>query len=234
MTDLPPVEFRSAIPEPHGTPVARALNSAAAVRLASRVPIPLSLARPFLLHDNRQENRLDGWSRLRNSSEAARYHAVRSMTEKHAADGFVLDVGCSQGLLREGLTCARYVGVDSYADAIARARDSHHRSGRAGHPTSFLHADADSFQPDQPPDIVVFNEVLYYLPHPLKTVQRYASLLAPGGALIVSLYQQTWATQRLLRQLRSTFLTRDHVVVRGSTHHAWTVTALHLEAASHG
>lgn len=208
------------------TPVARALNSALAVRLASHLPVPLVLARPFLLHDNRQENRLDSWGRLRSSAEAGRYRAVRTMSEKHAADGFVLDVGCSQGLLREGLTCARYVGIDSFADAIAQAGAGHRQSGNPDHPTSFQHADADSFHPDQPPNVVVFNEVLYYLPRPLNTVERYARLLAPGGVVIVSLYQHSWATRRMLRHLTSAFGTQDHVVVRGSTHHAWTVTAL--------
>jgi trans-aconitate 2-methyltransferase len=122
------------------------------------------------------------------------------------------------------------VGIDSHADAIARASASHRQPGLSDHPTSFHHADADTFQPDQPPDAVVFNEVLYYLPRPLKTVERYARLLAPGGVLIVSLYEQSWATRRMLRQLRSTFGTREHLVVRGSTHHAWTITAFRPEA----
>lgn len=199
--------------------VARALTSDLAVRVASHLPIPLPLARPFLLRDNRQENLAGSWGRLRSPSERGRYSAVRTMTERHARHGFVLDVGCSQGLLHEGLSYGRYVGVDSYRPAIERA------AARADHRTQFIHGDADTFTPDQPPDAVVFNEVLYYLPRPLETVERYAQLLAPDGVLIISLFRHTWATRRLLRHISAALPVLDAMVVEGESHLAWAVSA---------
>jgi hypothetical protein len=103
------------------TVVARLLHSKAAAGLASIAPIPLFLVKSILVRDNAKENRKDSWQRLRESNEAARYHAVRRVTERYARDGFVLDVGCSQGILQEGLTYGRYLGVDNCEQSIALA-----------------------------------------------------------------------------------------------------------------
>jgi trans-aconitate methyltransferase len=188
------------------------------VGLGSHLPVPLSLARPFLLHDNRQENLNDSWDRLRNPSEAVRYQAVRTMVERHARYGFVLDIGCSQGLLQEGLSYRRYLGIDSYRPAIERA------ASRGDHRTRFLHSDAQTFTPNRPPDAIVFNEVLYYLPRPLQTVQRYARFLAPGGVIIISLFLHTWATRRLLRRISAVVPVVERVVARGESHLAWAIS----------
>ena len=107
----------------------------------------------------------------------------------------MLDLGCSQGILQEGLTYRRYVGVDRYAPALSRAQ------GRGEVLTAFVSADVVTFEPDEPPDAVVLNEVLYYLPHPVRVVERYARLLAPGGVVVVSCYARTWPTRHLLRRL---------------------------------
>ena len=103
----------------------------AAVAVLDRLPVPLAVARVVMLAENAVENARGGWDRLRDAAEADRYRAVREAVERHAPDGFVLDVGCSQGILREGLRYRRYVGVDRYAPALQRARPLSAR-GRAG------------------------------------------------------------------------------------------------------
>ncbi|HEU4908766.1 MAG TPA: hypothetical protein VFT17_07880, partial [Propionibacteriaceae bacterium] len=85
------------------TLVAQLMRSSVAVRLLSLLPIPLFLVRWVLTRDNAGENRKDSWQRLRGVDEVARYSAVQSITERYAGDGFVLDIGCSQGILQEGL-----------------------------------------------------------------------------------------------------------------------------------
>jgi len=203
--------------KPTGTWVARALHSRLVVGIGSQVPVPLTLARAFLLHDNRQENRRDGWGRLRHASEEPRYQAVRSAVEKYGANGFVLDVGCSQGILQDGLTYRRYLGVDAFAESIART------AAYSDARTSFVHADGSAYVADQAPDVVVLNEVLYYLPDPLASVGHYAGLLAPDGALVVSVFERAWATRRLLRQIA-----RQHSLVEsslvGQGHLCWRVS----------
>lgn len=104
------------------TLVAQLMHSKIAVGLLSAVPIPLFLVRSMLARDNARENRKDSWQRLREHSEAVRYEAVRSVTERYARDGFVLDIGCSQGILQEGLRYGRYLGVDNCEQSILLAR----------------------------------------------------------------------------------------------------------------
>ena len=191
----------------------------AAVAVLDRLPVPLALARGLMLVENAVENGRGGWDRLRDGGEADRYRAVRSAVERHAPDGFVLDLGCSQGILQEGLRYRRYVGVDRYAPALRKARGS----GTAG--TTFVAADVSTFVPDAAPDAVVLNEVLYYLPHPVRVVGRDARLLAPGGVVVVSCYARTWPTRRLLRRLsRRLQLVESVRVVAGP--HAWDVAVL--------
>jgi 2-polyprenyl-3-methyl-5-hydroxy-6-metoxy-1,4-benzoquinol methylase len=200
------------------TLVGRAVESKLAVGLGSYLPVPLELAQSFLLRDNEKENRKDGWNRLRDASESVRYEAVRGLIEKYVRHGFVLDVGCSQGILQEGLAYGRYVGIDSFAEPILRA------AVKSDDRTAFHHADGSSYVPDQPPDAVVLNEVLYYLPEPLAVVTHYANVLAPGGVLIVSVYSRAWAMRRLLRQISSRFPLVESSTVNSHSHLAWTLT----------
>lgn len=166
------------------------------VAQVAELPVPLSLLR-WLLLDNLRENRRDSWGRLRGADEAARYAEVRKLTEAYASDGFVLDVGCSQGILQEGLTYRRYLGVDRSADAIRLAQP------KSDDRTAFVVGDGPGFAPDEPPDAVVLNEVLYYLPDTVRVVQHYADRLSERGVVIVSVYGHAWATRRLLRQIRA-------------------------------
>jgi 2-polyprenyl-3-methyl-5-hydroxy-6-metoxy-1,4-benzoquinol methylase len=192
------------------------MRSKAAVELLAAAPIPLFLVRSILARDNARENRKDSWQRLRGRDEAARYRAVRSATEHHAHDGFVLDIGCSQGILQEGLRYGRYLGVDNCEQSITLARRKCDRR------TQFVCADASNFVADQPPDAVVMNEVLYYLPDPIGVVAHHARRLAPGGVVIISIYARTWYSRRLLSALARRFDLLESTLIR-SGHLAWTV-----------
>lgn len=209
------------MPEP--TLVHRVLGRAGATVL-NHLPVPLPVARLGMLGENAVENRRGGWDRLRDGSEDRRYRTVRLMLNRHARDGFVLDVGCSQGILQEGLGYRRYVGVDHHAPTVHRAQ-----AGKGDARTAFVHADAAAYVPDEAPDAVVFSEVLYYLAQPVRVVERYAGLLAPGGVVLVSCYARTWPTRRLLQRL-----TRRLDVVEGTRvvaePHAWDVAVLRPRA----
>jgi SAM-dependent methyltransferase len=200
----------------------RVVGSRAAGFLLSHLPVPLSLARPFLLRDNAQENRAGGWVRLAAAAETARYDAVRTACRAYAADGSVLDVGCSRGLLQPGLSYSRYLGIDSHEEPLVHARQ------RADDRTSFLRADADAYVPPHPLDAVVFNEVLYYLPRPVETAERLARHLAPGGVLVISLCR-SWATDQIVRQLAELFPVVEARRVVGPSSLTWTVAVLRPE-----
>lgn len=195
------------------------------VAALDRLPLPLAVVRPFMLVENAVENARGGWERLREPVEADRYAAVRRALDRHARGGFVLDLGCSQAILREGLDCRRYVGVDRHGPALARSRVADEPG------TTLVEADVATFVPDATPDAVVLNEVLYYLPHPVAVVERYARLLGPDGVLVVCCYARTWPTRRLLVRLRRRLelLGSERVVVG---HHAWDVAVLRARRTS--
>ena len=199
------------------TLVARITDHPLSRLLVNHAPVPLRLARPFLLRDDARENAHDGWGRLAGPSEEARYAAVREVCEQHARDGRVLDVGCSRGLLQEGLTYGSYVGIDADARPLAFA------APRADERTRFLRADADVYESSEPVDAMVFNEMLYYLPDPVRTVRRLATQLAPGGVVIISMYR-AWATDRIRRRLAADFPVVDSREVVGSSGMVWGLT----------
>ena len=196
--------------------VALLMRSRLAVGLLSALPIPLFLVRSILARDNARENGKDSWQRLRGGHEAARYEAVRSATERYAGDGFVLDIGCSQGILQEGLRYGRYLGVDNCEQSITLARP------KCDQRTQFVYADGSAFVANQSPDAVVMNEVVYYLPDPIAAVEHHAQHLAPGGVVIISIYARTWFSRRLLRAIAARLELLESNLVR-SGHLEWTV-----------
>jgi SAM-dependent methyltransferase len=196
--------------------VARLMRSNVATGLISLAPVPLCIVRSILIRDDARENRKDSWQRLRGPDEAARYRAVRNVVERYARDGLVLDIGCSQGILQEGLVYGRYLGVDSCEQPIAIAQ------AKSDQRTQFVWADGSEFVADQPPDVVVMSEVIYYLASPIAAARHHARQLAPGGVLIISTYARTWATRRLLRTLATQLELVEINLVR-SGHLAWTV-----------
>jgi 2-polyprenyl-3-methyl-5-hydroxy-6-metoxy-1,4-benzoquinol methylase len=196
--------------------VAQLMRSRVAVGLLAALPIPLFLVRSILARDNARENRKDSWQRLRGDHESARYEAVRSFAERYAGDGFILDIGCSQGILQEGLTYGRYLGVDNCEQSISLARP------KCDQWTQFVCADGSSFIANQSPDAVVMNEVIYYLPDPIAAVEHHARHLAPGGVVIISIYARTWYSRRLLRAIGTRLELLESQLI-SSGHLAWTV-----------
>jgi 2-polyprenyl-3-methyl-5-hydroxy-6-metoxy-1,4-benzoquinol methylase len=207
--------------------VARVVDSRLSRFVVAHLPVPLALARPFLLRDDAHENENGGWARLASPTEHARYAAVRQLCETYARDGRVLDVGCSRGLLQEGLGYGSYVGID------ADERPLVHAAHRVDERTSFLHADADVYEPAEPVDAMIFNEMLYYLPDPVRTVRRLAEHVAPGGVVIVSTFR-AWATDRIRRELSALFQVVESRPVVGSSGMTWMITVYRPDAGASG
>lgn len=205
------------------TLAAMVVDSRFARFLLGRLPVPLALARPLLLRDDARENENDGWGRLAAPAETSRYAAVRQVCDQYARGGRVLDVGCSRGLLQAGLSYRSYVGID------ADERPLVHAAQHADDRTSFVHADADVYEPAEPVDAIIFNEVLYYLPSPVSTVRRLSKQLAPGGVLIVSMYR-AWATERITRQLGTLFPAMECRQVTGSSGMTWVLSVYRPDA----
>jgi hypothetical protein len=71
-----------------------------------------------------QEYREGCWSYLQNARELAHYSMIIGYYTHYRPGGSLLDVGCGEGVLQRRLRAlgyARYLGIDSSEEAIARA-----------------------------------------------------------------------------------------------------------------
>jgi 2-polyprenyl-3-methyl-5-hydroxy-6-metoxy-1,4-benzoquinol methylase len=165
------------------------------------------------------------WDYLEATRELARYSVIAGYCRQLKPAARVLDVGCGTGVLAQWLSSASissYVGVDLSSVAIEQARQSNIPGAQ------FAIADAATFEPSQEFDVIVFNEMLYYLENPEEHVRRIARSLAPGGLLIVSIWYhddgiRTW------KRLKGAFDELDCVrITHAATRFKWDVAVLKL------
>jgi 2-polyprenyl-3-methyl-5-hydroxy-6-metoxy-1,4-benzoquinol methylase len=170
------------------------------------------------------------WDFLAQLSELARFSVLAGYICHLKPGGTVLDTGCGQGVLLRRLprSCySRYVGIDVSGSAISVAQEHGNEC------STFLAADCEEYSPAEHFDVIVFNEVLCCLRDPLRTVERYARSLNPGGLLLVSLCTAARGSDTILRQLKRAYATVDEVhVVHSGRKVTWACAALRPEARS--
>jgi 2-polyprenyl-3-methyl-5-hydroxy-6-metoxy-1,4-benzoquinol methylase len=170
------------------------------------------------------------WDFLAELSELGRFSVLAGYICHLKPGGTVLDTGCGQGVLlrRLPISCySRYVGIDVSSSAISVAKE------QGNERSTFLAADCEEYSPAEHFDVIVFNEVLCCLRDPLRTVERYARSLNPGGLLLVSLCTAARGSGAILSRLKRSYATVDEVrVVHSGRKVSWVCTALHSEARS--
>lgn len=114
-------------------------------------------------------------------------HSLRDASSDNEGRS-LLDIGCAGDMLADTLdhSFARYVGVDISDVAIERARDISPPAQRCAR--DYVISDMTTFQPDADFDVIVFNEVLYYLSlqDASAQVDRYSRYLSADGIIAVS------------------------------------------------
>jgi 2-polyprenyl-3-methyl-5-hydroxy-6-metoxy-1,4-benzoquinol methylase len=170
------------------------------------------------------------WDYLGQLSELARFSVLAGYICHLKPGGTVLDTGCGQGVLlrRLPISCySKYVGIDLSSSAISVAQE------QGNERSTFFAADCEEYSPAETFDVIVFNEVLCCLRDPLRTVERYARSLNPGGLLLVSLCTAARGSSTILRGLKRAHATIDEVrVVHSGRKVSWVCTALRPEARS--
>jgi 2-polyprenyl-3-methyl-5-hydroxy-6-metoxy-1,4-benzoquinol methylase len=159
------------------------------------------------------------WAKIGDPAEMPRYAMVAGYSRHFDPSASVLDVGCGEGHLSSWLcqdTERRYLGIDLSTVAVEQARSRAPRGAR------FEAADAATFDPRESFDIIVLNEMLYYMDEPEVVVERYGRFLAPGGALIISMFRVP-ESLRAWRRCAPRLEVLDQVLLRGSKGTEWNI-----------
>jgi SAM-dependent methyltransferase len=142
------------------------------------------------------------WDYIGQLQENGRYWAIIGYMYAFKSGGEYLDVGCGDGVLFERfklLGYQRYVGIDISEAAIKKLRTKNDAR------TNFVQADGNVHVPTGQFDVIIFNESLYYLSDPLRSLERYARSLKPGGCIIVSTYTASRRSLAILRDTKRAF-----------------------------
>lgn len=128
----------------------------------------------------RQYQRKD-WDFLRDICELPRYSLIAGYIRFFKPAGLILDVGCGEGVLQERLRPEDYsklIGIDISEVAIRNAQ------AKAKHHMAYICSPLENYNCREKFDVIIFNEVLYYLRAPETIVQKYQEMLNPGGIFI--------------------------------------------------
>ena len=160
------------------------------------VPVPMNRDK---WNDSYAQRKMDYLGEL---PELLRYSALAGLVHYFFPDGqsHILDVGCGQGLFRHHLRYYPfdyYEGIDISDVAITEAQAAYQHDAR----TVFHQGNVATYPcVGATFHLVVFQEILYYFEHPKAIVDRYVEALAPGGIMLLSLYQDGPAKAMAIEQ----------------------------------
>lgn len=130
------------------------------------------------------------WEQL--STEHARFDAVIALIREHYRSPAILEIGCGKALMLQRMNAgefSHFTGVDLSEVAIAYAKSFETER------IHFVCADMQTFEPQQPYDVVAFNESLYYAKDPAQVFRHYLSYLRPGGSIIVTAFENKYTAK---------------------------------------
>jgi len=149
------------------------------------------------------------WAYMNSLAELSRYAVLAGFIHFMPKPARVLELGCGDGALARTLSkdrIASFLGVDISSEAIRQATGNSDSSYR------FIAADIERWQPDGKFDVILFNEVLYYLRDPLETAERYVPWLEQGGRFMVCMVEHEFNAS-IWKKLETRFDTLHKVSV---------------------
>lgn len=119
--------------------------------------------------------------------ETSRYlKIVEFIKETNIEKPKILDLGCGFGSLRKNIQVedfSHFLGIDLSDTAIYQAKKKNYEK------TQFLVSDIQRYSSNEKYDVIVFNEVIYYLDDYMETLKYYSNFFNDGqGYFIISIY----------------------------------------------
>lgn len=148
------------------------------------------------------------WDYLKDPLEVKRYEAVHNAIAKYADKGYIMEVGCGEGILQSRMkpgSYEKFIGIDYSKVAIKKA------AHLCNEKTEYIYADMEVYEPKEQFDAIVFNESIYYAKNPIELIRKYAQFLRPDGQMILSIYESE-ATRELMKAIQSAYPMREETV----------------------
>ncbi|MEZ4793271.1 MAG: class I SAM-dependent methyltransferase [Gelidibacter sp.] len=130
------------------------------------------------------------WDNLKGEIETVRYQAIIDCMSKFGSKNpSILDLGCGEGILcqrLEPIGHSYFLGMDFSSVSIKNAAQLQLKNAE------FVCADIHTFLPVKKFDIIVFNEVFYYIheTEKEKVLTRMIDSLNENGIIITSIYRE--------------------------------------------
>lgn len=162
------------------------------------------------------------WRYLDSAAEIAHYMVIVGYVQQFSPNPAVLDVGCGHGRLFQLLhpyPYRSYLGIDHSEEGIQLAQSLAKVNAR------FERADFEEFIPAERYDVIIFNESIYYAPHPAELLRRYARALTSDGLMIVSMCQNRWQ-ESIWTKLKSVAVIVHSTAVTSEKKLTWHVRVL--------
>ncbi|MET7288591.1 trans-aconitate 2-methyltransferase [Streptomyces sp. NPDC005573] len=128
----------------------------------------------------------------------------------------IADLGCGPGnvtaLLAARWPAARITGYDNSPDMLDEARAAHEGPTTDGGLLEFAHADARTWTPGRPHDLIVSNATLQWVPGHADRFADWTAALEPGGTFAFQVPDNTDAPlHALMRELAATPRWKDRL-----------------------
>lgn len=154
------------------------------------------------------------WDNLKGEVERIRYQTITNFISEYAVKNpSILDLGCGEGILCERLNHDEYssfLGMDFSSVSIKKAIKLNLQNA------NFICADIHTFEPQQTFDVIIFNEVFYYIHESEKenVLNRMIDNLNENGIIITSIYREglgCWGYfEQKMQQLKFTTITTEN------------------------
>jgi predicted TPR repeat methyltransferase len=151
--------------------------------------------------------------------EQLRYNSIIELIKSCEIQNLkILDLGCGYGSLNHYLKKIEYefcLGIDLSSNAISKAKKGNYKN------SSFIVADIHQFKTEEKFDIIIFNEVLYYLDNQMEIVKKYSNYLSSKGYFIFSFYL---VKEDLILELNNNYKLIKTEVVKQSENVFWGIS----------
>ncbi len=130
------------------------------------------------------------WESLKSDLESHRYFQIIDFMKEHAvANPTILDLGCGDGVLNERMGDYQFdyfLGIDFSSVSIEKAKAKNLPK------SEFESVDVIKFQPKRNYDVIIFNEVFYYIPdsEKVRVMNLLFEHLNPNGIIITSIFRE--------------------------------------------